>query len=117
MKKLVWLMFLLILTGCPSTKVLVRSLESTIVEAAKKAKTTKADSLTVEVYAVSSYGGKAGGTIWVVDIGGEASIKNSTKITAHIKDLQNWNQPGGVGDNKLYELDTTTYMLQQVTDS
>jgi len=118
-RKVVICLFLVVLVGCASNQVMVRSLDATIIEAAQKAQLAGAKEISVEVSVVSGYKGTASIPISVVTVGGEKSVSNSTKVIAKV-DLEKWSNPrqkmNGLSQEQeeYYILDTKTLILKSL---
>ncbi len=120
MRKISWILILLvILTGCAHS-IAVVTLESTIQQAAIAAKRAAGDAskkLTIEVSVANGYKGSATIPIPVVPIGAETSLTQTTKLTMDI-DLKNFVIPKetkGVSGapSTLFFLDRNTGMLTE----
>jgi len=120
MRKISWILILLvILTGC-AHRVAVATLESTIQQAAIAAKRAAGDAsnkLTIEVSVANGYKGSATIPIPVVPIGVETSLTQTTKLSMDI-DLKKFVIPKetkGVSGapSTLYFLDRNTGMLTE----
>lgn len=81
------------ISGCCSNKMVVRTLDATIIDAATYAKAAGADELSVELSVITAYEGEVSLPVSVVTVGGKTSKSNSTKVTTKIKDLKTWIRP------------------------
>jgi hypothetical protein len=93
MKQILLVLALVSLIGCSSNKLMLRTLDSTIIEAAERAKRAGAKEITLELSIVSAYKGKVSLPISVVTVGGETSLSNTTKVTVKIDSLAKWKNP------------------------
>jgi hypothetical protein len=116
MKLMLLLSLTVLLSACSPSKIAVRSLDETLIDAAEKAKKAGASELTVEVSVTSGFAGKADVPISVVALGGEASLSKATKLTVKFSSLANWQIPLELKATSptLYLLDQSTFKLQSL---
>ena len=91
MKRIILFIFCSILVmGCANNKILVRTLDSLIIESATKAQAGGAKKLTIETSIASGLSANASVPISVVSVGASATLNRSTPLTIVIDDLQAW---------------------------
>jgi hypothetical protein len=118
MKKVILVVCLLFLvTGCASNKIVVRSLDSLIIESATKAKTAGAKDLKIETSVLTGVSANASLPISVVAVGASTKLDYTTTLTVTI-DLSTWQVPA---HNKnaskaadVFLLDTTYNVLEDI---
>ncbi|MFV2055777.1 MAG: hypothetical protein ACC707_04880 [Thiohalomonadales bacterium] len=115
-KKAVFFLFALTLVACGGDYVLVRPLDSSIIDAAQRAKAAGANEITMELSVVSGYKPESDVPISVVTVGGEDVMNNTARVITKINNLDKWKAPKNFNNSnkdEYYILDIETFILEK----